>query len=136
MNTNTVVRNKKIVFNKDTDGWYAANVQGSRGANAMVQGADVMLETIAQGRATVEMVFSADVDDPGDFIMEASLATHVPWGGYYTIKDGNVGKAPTFRGFMGLPLIYLCNQYERFLATEDAAGEHSAKIYIHSIKAA
>jgi len=133
---NTVAVNKKIIFKKDGAGWFAENVPGSRGANAMIQGADVMLESIAQGKTTVEMVFSADIDNPAPYIMEADLATHMPWGGYYTVKDGNAGHAPSFSGFLGLPLIYLCNQYEVFLSTDESRGEHSNRIFIHSIKAA
>ena len=133
---NTVAVNKKIIFKKDDGGWYASNVPGSRSSNAMVQGADVMLEAVAHGKSTVEMVFSADIDDPAPYILETDLATHMPWGGYYTIKDGNAGRAPAFCGFLGMPVIYLCNQYEVFLGTDLARGEHSEKIFVHSIKAA
>ena len=62
---NVKVANKKIVFLKDENGWYA-DMEGSRGQNAMVSGADVMIEAVSNGKRRVEMVFSADVEKPGD----------------------------------------------------------------------
>lgn len=64
---NVKVANKKIVFLKDENGWYA-DMEGSRGQNAMVSGADVMIEAVSNGKRRVEMVFSADVEKPGDHI--------------------------------------------------------------------
>ena len=66
---NTTVVNRKIVFLKDDAGWYA-DMEGSRSQNAMVSGADKMIEALANGRSRVEMVFSSDVEHPGDHIMK------------------------------------------------------------------
>ena len=47
---NTTVVNRHIVFLKDEAGWYA-DMEGTRAQNAMVSGADTMIEEI--GRAHV-----------------------------------------------------------------------------------
>lgn len=46
------------------------------------------------------------------------------------MSDGTGGNAPQFRGILGLPLVWLCNQTEKFVG-----GEHPVDIYIHSILA-
>ena len=48
-NSNTVV-NKRIVFLKDDAGWYA-DMEGTRAQNAMVSGADKMIEALSGGRS-------------------------------------------------------------------------------------
>ena len=127
---NVKVANKKIVFLKDANGWYA-DMEGSRGQNAMVSGADVMIEAVSNGKRRVEMVFSADVEKPGDHIMKLHRVEHDPWGATYRVSDGTGGNAPQFRGILGLPLVWLCNQTEKFVG-----GEHPVDIYVHSILAA
>ena len=66
---NTTVVNKRIVFLKDDAGWYA-DMEGTRAQNAMVSGADKMIEALSGGGSRVEMVFSSDVEEPGDHIMK------------------------------------------------------------------
>ena len=124
---NTTVVNKRIVFLKDDEGWYA-DMEGSRSQNAMVMGADVMIEALSGGSSRVEMCFSSDVDQPGDHIMRLSRIEHDPWGATYRVSDGNEGKAPAFRGILGSPLAWLCNQTHRFIG-----GEHPKNIYVHSV---
>ena len=46
--TNTTVVNKHIVFLKDDAGWYA-DMEGTRAQNAMVSGADTMIEALSGG---------------------------------------------------------------------------------------
>lgn len=127
---NTTVVNRKIVFLKDDAGWYA-DMEGSRSQNAMVSGADKMIEALANGRSRVEMVFSSDVEHPGDHIMKLHRIEHDPWGATYRVSDGNIGTAPQFRGPLGLPVAWLCNQTHRFIG-----GEHPSDIYVHSIATA
>lgn len=127
---NTTVINKKIVFLRDAGGWYA-DMEGTRGQNSMVQGADAMIQVLAGGSDRVEMVFSSDVERPGDHVMHLHRIEHDPWGATYRVKDGNAGRAPAFRGMLGLPLAWLCNQTHRFIG-----GEHPLDIYVHEIKAA
>ena len=58
---NTTVVNKHIVFLRDDAGWYA-DMEGTRAQNAMVSGADTMIEALSAGSTRVEMVFSSDVE--------------------------------------------------------------------------
>ena len=128
---NSSVVNKHIVFLKDDQGWYA-DMEGSRSQNAMVSGADKMIEALANGKRRVEMVFSSDVENPGDHMMKLHRVMHDPFiGATYRVCDGNVGRAPEFSGPFGLRLAYLCNQTHRFIG-----GEHPVDIYVHSIVAA
>lgn len=124
---NTTVTNKHIVFLKDDAGWYA-DMEGSRAENAMVSGADKMIEVLSGGADRVEMVFSSDVEKPGDYIMKLHRVEHDPWGATYRVSDGNAGTAPRFSGIFGLPLAWLCNQTHRFIG-----GEHPKDIYVHAI---
>ena len=124
---NTTVVNKRIVFLKDDAGWYA-DMEGSRSQNAMVMGADVMIETLSHGGRRVEMMFSSDVENPGDYVMHLRRVEHDPLGATYKIENGNIGCAPRIRGMFGLPLAWLCNQTHRFIG-----GEHPKNIYVHSV---
>mgnify|MGYP003346766499 FL=1 len=127
---NTPVVNKHIVFLKDDQGWYA-DMEGSRRQSAMVSGADKMIESLAKGKRRVEMVFSSDVEKPGNYLMKLHRIEHDPWGATYRVTDGNVGAAPPFRGPLGLPVVWLCDQTHRFIG-----GEHPVDIYVHSIATA
>ena len=127
MNANTTVINRSIVFLKDDDGWYA-DMEGSRAQNAMVSGADAMIEALSGGSRRVEMCFSSDVAQPGDHIMRLHRVEHDPWGATYRVSNGNAGEAPAFSGILGLPLAWLCNQTHRFIG-----GEHPKDIYVHAI---
>ena len=55
---NTTVVNRNIVFLKDDAGWYA-DMEGARAQNAMVSGADTMIEVLSGGLRRVEMCFSS-----------------------------------------------------------------------------
>lgn len=125
--SHSAVIGKHIVFLKDEQGWYA-DMEGTRAQNAMVSGADTMLEALANGGRRVEMVFSSDVERPGDHLVRLCRIEHDPWGATYRVTDGNVGRAPAFRGPLGLPVAWLCNQTHRFIG-----GEHPKEIFVHSI---
>lgn len=124
---NTTAANKRIVFLKDDAGWYA-DIEGTRAQNAMVSGADRMIEALSGGGHRVEMVFSSDLADPGDHFMHLHRIEHDPWGATYRVSDGNAGTAPKFSGILGMPLAWLCNQTHRFIG-----GEHPVDIYVHSV---
>lgn len=124
---NTTAANKRIVFLKDDAGWYA-DMEGTRAQNAMVSGADRMIEALSGGGHRVEMVFSSDLADPGDHFMHLHRIEHDPWGATYRVSDGNAGTAPKFSGILGMPLAWLCNQTHRFIG-----GEHPVDIYVHSV---
>ncbi len=126
----TTVINREIVFLKDDEGWYA-DMEGSRAQNAMVSGADKMIEALSGGGNRVEMVFSSDVGNPNDHIIHLHRVEHDPWGATYVVRDGNAGRAPRFHGMLGMPLAWLCNQTHRFVG-----GDHPKDIYVHSVKAA
>ena len=74
---NTTVVNKRIVFLKDDAGWYA-DMEGTRAQNAMVSGADAMIEALSGGSNRVEMVFSSDVAEPGDHMMKPQISDYAP----------------------------------------------------------
>ncbi len=126
-NTNTTVVNKQITFLKDDAGWYA-DMEGTRGQNAMVSGADTMIEMLSNGGNRVEMVFSSDVENPGRYVLKLHRVEHDPFGATYYVSSGNAGTAPRFRGLLGMPLAWLCNQTHRFIG-----GEHPKDIYVHAI---
>ena len=60
--------------------------------------------------------------------MHLHRVEHDPWGATYRVGNGNAGEAPRFRGLLGLPLAWLCNQTHRFIG-----GEHPEDIFVHSI---
>ena len=128
-NQNTTVTNKQITFLKDDVGWYA-DMEGTRGQNAMVSGADTMIEMLSNGGNRVDMVFSSDVENPGQYVMKLHRVEHDPCGATYYVSSGNAGTTPRFRGLFGLPLAWLCNQTHRFIG-----GEHPKDIYVHSVTA-
>ena len=103
-------------------------MEGTRAQNAMVSGADKMIEALSGGSHRVEMVFSSDLENPDGYRMKLHRVEHDPWGATYRVSDGNVGTAPRFRGILGMPLAWLCNQTHRFIG-----GEHPADIYVHAI---
>ncbi len=127
MSKNTTTVGKRIVFLKDDAGWYA-DMEGTRAQNAMVSGADTMIEALSGGSRCVEMCFSSDVEQPGDHIMHLHRVEHDPWGATYRVGNGNAGEAPRFSGILGLHLAWLCNQTHRFIG-----GEHPKDIFVHSI---
>ena len=61
-------------------------------------------------------------------IMHLHRVEHDPLGATYRVSNGNAGEAPRFRGLLGMPLAWLCNQTHRFIG-----GEHPKDIYVHSI---
>lgn len=128
-NQNTTVINKQITFLKDDAGWYA-DMEGTRGQNAMVSGADTMIEMLSNGGNRVEMVFSSDVENPGKYVMKLHRVEHDPFGATYYVSGGSAGTVPRLRGLFGLPLAWLCNQTHRFIG-----GEHPKDIYVHSVTA-
>ena len=124
---NTTTVNRHIVFIKDDEGWYA-DMEGTRAQNAMVCGADTMIEALSDGARRVEMVFSSDVENPGAHLIRLHRVEHDPWGATYRLNGGNANGVPRIRGMFGLPFAWLCNQTHRFIG-----GEHPLDIYVHSI---
>ena len=130
-NINTSVRNKTLRFFKQGTEWYADVPNHTLAQNRMVAGADTLLESMAHGGREVCVCMSADVEDPDAYRIKMKRIEHDPWGATYRVTDGNVGAAPSFRGPLGLPVAWLCNQTHRFIG-----GEHPSDIYVHSITAA
>ena len=60
--------------------------------------------------------------------MRLHRVEHDPWGATCRIGNGAVCEAPRFRGILGMPLAWLCNQTHRFIG-----GEHPKDIFVHSI---
>lgn len=125
---NMTENEKRITFLKDANGWYA-DMEGTRQQNAMVSGADKMIEAVAGGKTHVEMAFASDTDNPGDHILHLHRVEHDPFGATYRVLGGTTGEMPRFRGMLGLPLVWLCNQTHVFMD-----GEHPVDIYVKSIE--
>lgn len=122
----TTTANRHIVLLKDDVGWYA-DIEGSRQQNALVAGADKLAETLAVGKNRVEIVFSSDVKNPGLHFAALHRIEHDPFGATYRVCRGTVGSTPKFKGLMGLPILWICNQCEKFL------GEHPRDIFVHVV---
>ena len=118
---------KEIVFLKDELGWFATGIEGTRQQNAMVGGADKFLDVLARGKDRVKVIFSADVEKPGAYKMKLHRIEHDPFGATYRVSRGTTGAAPKFKGLMGLPVMWICNQCEKFL------GEHPRDIFVHAV---
>jgi len=120
---------KSIVFLKDAKGWYA-DIEGTREENAMVAGADVLIEKLSRGGKRVEMEFSFGAAKPAKYLMHLHRVEHDAWGATYRVNGGTDGEAPDFKGMLGRPLVWLCNQTHRFLG-----ADHPLDIYVHRIAA-
>lgn len=131
--TNTKTTNKHIVFLRDAAGWYA-DMEGSRESNAMVAGADTMLSALAGDKNRIEFVFSSDVEAPASYLAKCTRIEHDFAGGTYYVHPGSDGTRLSFRGIMGLPMMWICNQTHLFLSEGDVPGEHPKTIYIQEIK--
>lgn len=108
-----------LVFHKDARGWYAEVPTHTRGENAMVMGADVVIERMAHGDNTVEIKFrtqeSKTLGSP--FIWMSRMGHITGWGAMYNVH-----------GLTRIPFpAYLCD------VTHDVMGEHSDMIYVYEI---
>ena len=63
-NISTSVRNKTMRFFKDGTEWYADVPNHTLAQNRMVAGADVLLESMANGKDELRICLSSDLDDP------------------------------------------------------------------------
>ena len=114
----TGIKNKKLRFYKSGDGWFADVPQHTQAQNRMVAGADTLLESMAQGTSEVNVVLSADIDDPDAYQIKMSRIEHDPWGATYLAK---------IKGCALPRPAWLCN------VTHTVFGEHPKTIYIHSV---
>lgn len=117
---NTAVRNKDLRFFRQGDSWYADVPNHTLKENRMVAGADSLLASMADGADEVCVTLSADVDDPGEYLIKLKRIEHDPWGATYLAN---------IDGLKLLRPAWLCN------VTHDVfGGELPKKIYIHSVR--
>lgn len=112
---------KKIIFKKDSEGWYADLPKNSREDNSMILGADAFLDSISPSRKTIKIYASAD-NKSNSFICKLIRAEHTNSGATYIIT----GKLAEQFGIVG-NTCWLCN------VTHQIFTEHPESIYIHRI---
>ena len=108
-----------LTFHKDASGWYAEVPTHTRGENAMVAGADIVVARMAAGDNTVEVKFRTSKSET----LTKPLCTlrrieHDPCGGTYLVSGMTLLPFPA----------WLCN------VTHDVTGEHPVHMYVHKIK--
>lgn len=107
-----------LVFHRDTSGIYAEVPTHTRGENAMVAGADIVVGRLMQGDNTVEVKFRTQESSTKQkplFTMHRFL--HDSHGGTYLVT-----------GLTAIPFpAWICN------VTHDVCGEHPEKIFVYEI---
>lgn len=107
-----------LVFKKDGHGWYADVPTHTRSENAMVAGADFVVERMSQGDNTVEVKFRtmpSETAGAPQFTMNRIL--HDSRGGTYLVHGLSMIPFPA----------WLC------CVTHDVTGEHPEKIFVHAV---
>lgn len=111
-----------LTFKKDAQGWYAVVPKHTRAQNAMVAGADTLIERLSGGRDEVTMRFRT-VEAPkgsslGEPLFRLKRIVHDAFGATYL----------TFGlGVIPLPA-WLCD------VTESVLGEHPKNIWVYEIR--
>ena len=117
----TRVARKSLRFYKHGMEWFADVDGHTQAQNRMVAGADTLLDAISDGGSEVNVTLSADLDDPGEWMIRLHLVEHDKFGATYRV---------THAKDEGSSLAWLCN------VTHDVfGGEHPQDIYVHSIDA-
>ena len=117
----TRVERKSLRFYKQGTEWFADVAGHTQAQNQMVAGADTLLDAMSDGGSEVEVVLSADLDNPDEWMIHLHLVEHDKFGATYRVKRAKEG---------GSSLAWLCN------VTHDVfGGEHPEDIYVHSIDA-
>ena len=115
------IKNKQLRFYKSGNAWFADVPEHTQAQNRMVAGADTLIESFAQGGNEVNVVLSADIDDPDAYQIKMIRIEHDPWGATYLANiKGHALPRPA----------WLCNVTHTVFG-----GEHPRTIYIHSIAA-
>lgn len=118
---NQVVKNKELRFYKEGAEWFADVPEHTQAENRMVAGADVLIESFANGGNEVRIVLSADIDDPDPYQIRLKRIEHDCWGATYLAH---------IKGCLLPRAAWLCNVTHTVFG-----GEHPKTIYIHSIAA-
>lgn len=108
-----------LTFHRDEGGWAAVVPTHTRSENAMVAGADVVVDRMAQGDDTVEVRFRTVESAvlPRPLITLTRLLHRNGYGAEYLVS----GVAP-------IPFpAYLCD------VTHDVTGDHPAKLFVYEI---
>ena len=115
------IKNKQLRFYKSGNAWFADVPEHTQAQNRMVAGADTLIESFAQGGNEVNVVLSADIDDPDAYQIKMIRIEHDPWGATYLAN---------IKGCALPRPAWLCNVTHTVFG-----GEHPRTIYIHSIAA-
>lgn len=121
--------NKTLDFYKDQAGWFCDVRNHSRSQNAMVLGADKLLDFVANGnnKVSISLSFANKIEKDekpakDSFLVKLRRILHDPFGATYWVSG------PASKGFP-LPTIWICN------VTHDALPEldHPKQIFINKI---
>lgn len=116
---NTEVRNKELLFYRDGKGWYADVMGHTQAQNAMVAGADALIEGFSGGKPGVIIRVSSDCPDPDPYTIRLKRILHDPFGGtYLAFLPGKRLPRPA----------WICN------VTHTVFGEHPKQIFIHDVR--
>ena len=115
------IKNKQLRFYKSGNAWFADVPEHTQAQNRMVAGADTLIESFAQGGNEVNVVLSADINDPDAYQIKMIRIEHDPWGATYLAN---------IKGCALPRPAWLCNVTHTVFG-----GEHPRTIYIHSIAA-
>lgn len=111
-----------LTFKKDDQGWYADVPEHTRAQNAMVAGADGVIERMAQGKSEVTIKFRT-VAPPESGPLGKALA-HMK-----RVEHDSFGATYLVFGLSKIPVpAWLCN------VTETVLGEHPKNIWIYRIE--
>jgi len=109
-----------LTFQKDDRGWAAVVPEHTRSENAMVAGADVVIDRIAQGDDTVEVRFRTEESSTlGKPLVKLTRFAHLDdWGAEYMVQG--VGRIP-------FPA-YICN------VGHNVMGEHAPRLFVYEVR--
>ncbi len=108
-----------LTFRRDARGWAAEVPSHTRSENAMVAGADVVIERMSQGDDTVEVKFrTVESETLGKPLVTMTRLLH---------RNG-YGAEYLVRGVTAIPFpAYLCD------VTHDITGEHPERLLVYAI---
>lgn len=107
-----------LVFHKDEGGWYAEVPTHTRSENAMVAGADCLVERMSRGDNTVEVKFrTLESSTKPNPVFKMVRFLHDRFGATYWVQGATAIPFPA----------WLC------CVTHDVTGEHPKRIYVHEI---
>lgn len=105
---------KKLRFYKENQSWYADVKEHPKADNLMINGADVFLESVSNGKPEVTLTFSRKPIN--DYQYHLSVKSHNQWGATYSVEGKDLS-AP-------VDTLWLCNVMHTVMM------EHPKNIYV------